>query len=116
MDAHLPGADPAPLYRQFSTVVGSLVDTGARIALLAGEAAVEPAVRQLLRIGVESDRRVRHADCAGQLPQVAIRHFGFAALRALQETGTTVILDVRRASEFAPATCRGRSTFLTRGC
>ncbi len=100
MDAHVPGAIFAPLDRQFSTVVGSLVDTGARLALLAGEAAVEPAVRQLVRIGV--DRIVGHAtpDCAGQLPQAAIRHFGFAALRALQEAGTTVILDVRRASEF----------------
>src|SRR5690606_14958184 len=51
---HLPGALYAPMNRSFNTVVGSLVvDETAPLVLIADEARVEEAVRDLVRIGYD---------------------------------------------------------------
>ncbi len=55
MASHLPGALYSPLTKQFNTVVGSFVtDPAAPLVLIAPEARIEEAVRDLVRIGYDN--------------------------------------------------------------
>jgi hydroxyacylglutathione hydrolase len=110
MQRHSPGALYAPMNKSFNTVVGSLVeDETTPIVLIAEEARVEEAVRDLVRIGY--DRVEAYAT-----PETLEAYFAEGGTSAsIEEISTTeladraatlpgaVVLDVRFASEYASA-------------
>jgi hydroxyacylglutathione hydrolase len=106
MASHIAGSLYAPLDRTFSTVVGSFVPIDATVVLLVDSGALDGAVRQLVRIGI--DRVAGHAplEIAAAIGRRAIRRITFGDLPAFVAGGGTVV-DVRRASEHRPAHVAG---------
>ena len=99
MSGHLPGSIYAPLNKSFPTIAGSYVEAGMPLYLLIEAERVAPAVRQLVRIGLD--------DVAGYAPHEALEQAGVEL--AVTETvdfeqgrqrAEAVTLDVRRLAEF----------------
>jgi hydroxyacylglutathione hydrolase len=107
MARHVPGALYAGLNKSFNTVVGSLVEDETRpIVLVIEEAAVEEAVRDLVRVGydaltgfVTTDTLTRYFDRGGESGSIQQATFADVAEREGQD-GVAVV-DVRFAAEFA---------------
>jgi hydroxyacylglutathione hydrolase len=107
MTKHLPGSLYAPLNKSFNTVVGSLVvDEAAPLVLVVEDAAVEGAVRDLVRIGY--DRVVAFATPATLEAYfedggdaASIEELGFEDVARLRDDAGVAVLDVRYASEYA---------------
>lgn len=109
MARHLRGALFTPLDRQFSTSVGSYVTTDDTVVLMADEAQVETAVRQLVRIGIDriagyvtpdllDGLPMADGPAAGALTLVSTPITDAAALHGASHAGA-LIVDVRSASE-----------------
>jgi len=102
---HVPGALSLPLGRSFNTDAGSLVQDVDDIVLVCRSEDVEPAVRELIRIGL--DRIMGWYDASDldayedathslvEVPEVSVED----ASRLLDQNDVQV-LDVRRATEF----------------
>ena len=106
MRAHLPGSLFAPLGKTFPTVAGCYVEPEQDVYLIAAEAEVEEAVRDLVRVGLDRvvgfappEVLAEHAASGGELRRTEV--MGFAALQRLPALPDTVVLDVRTAAEFA---------------
>lgn len=109
---HVRGSIYAPLNKSFPTIAGCYVDPACDIFLVCGESEVEEAVRDLVRIGL--DRVVGWApaaelaafrDAGGDTAAIEVVDFDEVELR---RTGPgTLVLDVRRATEFAEARVEG---------
>jgi hydroxyacylglutathione hydrolase len=104
MTGHLPGALYAPLNKSFPTVAGSYVEPGMPIYLIVEKDDLDAAVRNLIRIGLDDVRGYAppatfqvHAAQGGTV--AAIEEIDFAEI-GLRHRDDTVVLDVRRQSEF----------------
>ncbi|OZC01649.1 MBL fold metallo-hydrolase [Rubricoccus marinus] len=103
MAAHLPGALYSPLGKSFNTVVGSFVtDPATPLVLVAPEARIEEAVRDLVRIGYDNvqgyatyETLQAALDASGgeTIPEVTFEDVVSRAPEA-------AVLDVRRLAEF----------------
>ncbi len=106
---HLPGALHLPLNNTFNTDAGSLIAEGDPIVLVTEPGRVDEAVRDLIRVGLDTitgwfDARALGA-AAGTLvstPEVSVRDAA-----ALINTQRPFILDVRRAAEFSEGHIEG---------
>ena len=107
MASHIAGSLFAPLDRTFATVIGSFVETGVTVVLLADESDAEDAVRQLVRIGVDRIAGRAPAALAASLGRASIPRMSFADLREYATGDSGTVLDVRRASEHRAAHVRG---------
>jgi hydroxyacylglutathione hydrolase len=107
MARHVPRALYAPMNKSFNTVVGSLVeDETTPILLIIEEAAVDEAVRDLVRIGydeivafVTPETLTRYFDRGGAA--ASIDEITFAELAQRKDREHEVVVDVRFAAEFA---------------
>ena len=105
MGGHIPGALLSTLNKDFNTVVGSYVEEDNEIYLVIQENRVEEAVRDLVRIGLDnvsgyitpSDLEAYH-DWGEQLERIDTINFKETAL--ILEADNSLVLDVRKASEF----------------
>lgn len=100
---HIKGSILAPLDGMFINVVGAYVQPRQEIVLVAPEHAIEPAVRLLVRIGL--DRVVGFAD-ASTLERdrdglVEADEVTAAGLATILGERSTFVLDVRSGAEFA---------------
>jgi Zn-dependent hydrolases, including glyoxylases len=106
MARHLPGSLYAPMNDTFNTVVGSLVaDETTPLVLIVKEEDVEEAVRDLVRIGVDTVAGVaepetlrRYLEDGGE--SETIDEITFEEVEALGEEADTAVLDVRYRSEY----------------
>ena len=107
MARHVPGALYAPMNKSFNMVVGSLVeDETTPILLIIEEAAVEEAVRDLIRIGYDNlvafvtpETLTRYFDGGGK--SETIDQATFADVVELKDREDVAVVDVRFAAEFA---------------
>jgi hydroxyacylglutathione hydrolase len=107
MARHIPGAIYAGMNKSFNMVVGSLVEDETQpILLIIEEAAVEEAVRDLVRIGYDNivafvtpETLTRYFDRGGA--SETIREATFADVAEWQDRDDVAIVDVRFAAEFA---------------
>ncbi len=107
MARHVPRSLHAPLNKSFNTAVGSLVeDEASPIVLIIEEAAVEEAVRDLVRIGYDNitafvtpETLTRYFDRGG--PSEAIQRITFPELVEWKDRDDTAVVDVRFAAEYA---------------
>jgi hydroxyacylglutathione hydrolase len=111
---HLPGSLYAPFNRTFTTTAGSMIDLASPIVLLIQEAAVDDAVRDLVRIG--GDRIVGWAPPAvlnelqrGGTTLARIESIDFGELERRRTAGRIDVLDVRSAAEHAARHIPGAS-------
>jgi hydroxyacylglutathione hydrolase len=100
---HLRGSLYAPEGRSFSSAAGSCLDPDRDVVLVAAPASVDEIVRALIRIGF--DRIVGYVpaealDAADGLATLDTMSFE-EAVRASQADASSVVLDVRGATEFA---------------
>lgn len=103
---HLPGALFAPVDGGFSTLVASYWPEGAGVYLVIEPERAEEAVRELIRVGVDSIKGVipptalaAYAAAGGAMAKSA--EMTPAAAARLVGDGKTFVLDVRKATEFA---------------
>ncbi len=103
---HVPGSIYAPLNKSFPTITGCYVDPHLDIVLICNEGAVDEAVRDLVRIGI--DRVVGWAPpealfemerAGGELAHIEQIDFGEVHRRRSQ--AHVQVLDVRQPAEFA---------------
>jgi hydroxyacylglutathione hydrolase len=107
MARHIPRSLFAPLNKSFNTAVGSLVqDETTPILLIIEEAAVEEAVRDLIRIGYDNipafvtpATLARYFDRGGASER--IEHITVPEVEERRAQEDAVVLDVRFAAEFA---------------
>jgi hydroxyacylglutathione hydrolase len=107
MARHVPGSLHAPMNKSFNTAVGSLVeDETTPLLLIIEAAAVEEAVRDLVRIGYDNivafvtpETLTRYFDRGGASATIAEGTFADVAARKDQDD--VVVVDVRFAAEFA---------------
>jgi len=105
MGGHIPGSLLITLNRQFNTDAGSVIDEDEAIYLVVEEHKVEEAVRDLIRIGLDrvegyitpADLEAYH-DRGEQLER--IESINFEETQEILDSNNSVLLDVRRASEF----------------
>lgn len=105
MGGHIPGSLLSTLNKQFNTVAGSFVEEEETIYLIVEEHGLEEAVRDLIRIGLDriegfitpADLEAYH-DRGEQLGR--IESIDFRKTEKLLESNNSVVLDVRKASEF----------------
>lgn len=109
---HIRGSIYAPLNKSFPTIAGCYVDPASDIVLVCGESEVDEAVRDLVRIGL--DRVVGWAAATelealraagGETAGIEVVDFDEVELR--RAGPDTLVLDVRRATEFAEARVEG---------
>ncbi|GJQ28586.1 MAG: MBL fold metallo-hydrolase [Phycisphaerae bacterium] len=102
---HVPGALTLPLTNAFPTDAGSMIAEGEPIVLLVDRGRLDEAIRALIRVGLDSitgwfDAAAFDQFAAGRTlattPEISVRE----AL-TLIETVRPVLLDARRATEFA---------------
>ena len=109
MARHLPGSMYAAFNKSFNTAAGSIIEEDMPIYLIIEEEHVEEAVRDLIRVGLDNivgyatpSTLEAYADHGGEM--ASIREI---PIEQMQQTLTTiddaVVLDVRGASEHAPA-------------
>jgi hydroxyacylglutathione hydrolase len=107
MARHVPGSLHAPMNKSFNTAVGSLVeDETTPLLLIIEAAAVEEAVRDLVRIGYDNivafvtpETLTRYFDRGGSSATIA--EATFAEVAARKDQDDVVVVDVRFAAEFA---------------
>jgi hydroxyacylglutathione hydrolase len=107
MARHVPGSLHAPMNKSFNTAVGSLVeDETTPILLIIEAAAVEEAVRDLVRIGYDNilafvtpETLTRYFDRGGS--SATIPEATFADLADRKDHDDVEVIDVRFAAEFA---------------
>ena len=102
---HIPGAMHVPTNNQFSTVAGSYVEPAEEIILIAQPSQIEPAVRDLVRVGLDqviayaTPATLETASSSGlklaQSREIDARTF----IGEARKPGAR-ILDVRRATEY----------------
>ncbi len=96
---HRPGSINAPLDRQFITTVGSYIEPGRPIVLVAAGQDIVPAVRGLVRVGLDSVVGVVDPEeltgATSSIEEISVAE----ASRRL-ESGKARLLDVRRRGEF----------------
>ncbi|MDX2116214.1 MAG: rhodanese-like domain-containing protein [Planctomycetota bacterium] len=103
---HIPGALHLPLNNSFNTDAGSLISENEPIVLIIEPARVEEAVRDLIRVGLDSfagcfePAQLPAYTAAGGRLVTAAEHSPDQA-RALIDDRKPFLLDVRRATEFA---------------
>jgi len=100
--AHWEGALFAPLTRAFPTVVASYVPEGAPIVLIISEDALPEAIRQLIRVGVDSVVgfvRPEEVEQSG-IPVVQIPNVTFDELAVLWRRERIALVDVRNRDEY----------------
>lgn len=99
---HIPGALSFPLTRSFNTDAGSMVRDTDDIYLIIDESALEEAIRDLIRIGLDHIKgwcpanEVRHVS-----PLETIDEIDVGRARELVAQHEVKVLDVRRKTEFA---------------
>jgi hydroxyacylglutathione hydrolase len=105
MAHHLPGSLFAPLDRTFPTIAGSYVEENMPIYLIVNENQVEEAVRDLVRIGLDSvagyatpETLIHYQENGGKLATTEV--VTFADVRNLTRRADVALLDVRNVSEF----------------
>ncbi|MFQ5570435.1 MAG: rhodanese-like domain-containing protein, partial [Rhodothermales bacterium] len=105
MAGHVPGALYAPMNRTFNTVVGSYVEEETPIYLIIEEDQVEEAVRDLVRIGLDTvvgyatpEVLARYRDEGGALG--SIPEIRFENVEALRHREDVTALDVRGIAEY----------------
>jgi hydroxyacylglutathione hydrolase len=106
MARHIPGALYAPLNKSFNTAVGSLVeDERTPLVLVVEAAAVEEAVRDLVRIGFDTipsfvtpETLARYFDRGGE--SASIERVGMREVAERKDREDVAVLDVRFAAEF----------------
>lgn len=105
MARHLTGSLLAPFDRSFSTLVGSYVRPSESLVLVIDAAQVEEAVRDLVRIGFD---KVAGFVTPAVLDEERLAHrmqatpvIDMATLRRTHDRSGTLVLDVRRATEYA---------------
>jgi hydroxyacylglutathione hydrolase len=105
-EGHLAGALHAPMENTFPTVAGSYVDTGTPIYLIVEESQVKEAVTDLIRIGLDNvvgyatpETLAQYAKKGGALQTT--RYFNINELKNKSLEDNVLLLDVRRADEFA---------------
>ena len=106
MAGHVAGAFFAPLDKSFPTVVGSFLDPALPILLLADEATVPAAVRQLIRIGYDRVAGWMPRPAAAELAMAGIAPATIESVDVLEfgrrtAADTGAVLDVRSAAEHA---------------
>jgi hydroxyacylglutathione hydrolase len=107
MARHVPGSLYAPMNKSFNMAVGSLVEDETQpILLIIEEAAVEEAVRDLVRIGYDNivafvtpETLTRYFDRGGA--SETIEQATFAQVAEWQDRDDMAVVDVRFAAEFA---------------
>ena len=103
-DRHVASSLWIPIHQSFTTNAGALIDPGDDVYLIADEAAIDQAVRDLVRVGID---RVRGWCPPDDLDQglndsdASIDEVSPAEARTLTEADGAYLLDVRRASEVA---------------
>lgn len=102
---HVPGSLHLPLNNTFSTDAGSLIDEHEEIVLIAEPGRVEEAVRDLIRVGLDTfvgwfdaNQIEAYAAAGGRLLTTDEKNVEEA--RMLLESEQPFVLDVRRAAEF----------------
>lgn len=103
---HVPGALSLPLNSSFTTDAGSMIDEHETIYLIVEPARLDEAVRDLIRVGLDSfggwfDAGAvdRYAAAGGKLAATA--EVSVSEARVMLETVKPVVLDARRRVEFA---------------
>jgi hydroxyacylglutathione hydrolase len=102
---HLPGSLLMPLDGMLPAIAGSYIGEGQEIVLVAGEAAVEQLVRELVRVGqdhvtgyISPEVLEEYADAGGSLETT--EEISVEEARERLSAGA-FMLDVRRSAEFA---------------
>lgn len=105
-EGHLPGSLLSPLNKQFNTVAGSYIPEEDTIYLVVEKERLEEAVIDLIQVGLDNiagfvtpDGLDKYAGQGGELDQFEVA--GFEAVKSHKNDDGYVILDVRKASEFA---------------
>ena len=108
-EGHLPGSLWAKLGSAFHPVAGSYVDPSQEVYLVVdGASAVEPIVRELVRIGIDKVRGFVTGETMRTIDGlVKTKELSSAELRKGIESGELFVLDVRRAAENAEASIPG---------
>lgn len=109
-DGHLAGALFAPLDANFPTIGGSYLDPQRDVLLVAPDAKGErigEAVRELVRVGIDRVVAWTPPELLANLPLTTIREYDVARARAAIDAGDVVVLDVRKATEFAEGHIEG---------
>ena len=102
---HLPGSLSIPAGRHFPTDAGSLVGPDERIYLIVGEAELEEAVRDLVRIGLDNivawcaPEEIEGLARTGAAMETT-EEIGLERARQLVGEGAVGVVDVRRANEY----------------
>jgi hydroxyacylglutathione hydrolase len=105
MQRHIPGALYAPFDKTFPTVTGSYIKLDTPIYLIIDEEQVEEAVRDLVRIGLDTVAgyatfETLEAYVAQGGEMTSTREIDIADLDAFRGQNGIQVLDVRRKSEF----------------
>lgn len=102
---HVPGALHLPLNNSFNTDAGSLIGEDEPIVLIVEPGRVEEAVRDLIRVGLDSivgwfdaGQMAAYQAAGGRLATTA--EVTAEQARVMLETARPFVLDVRRAAEF----------------
>jgi hydroxyacylglutathione hydrolase len=109
MASHLPGSLYAPFNKSFNTTAGSIVEENVPIYLIIEEEYVEEAVRDLIRIGLDTiegfaSPHVLESYASSGAEMATIREIGFEQVDELIEThNDVVVLDVRNQAEYQAA-------------
>ncbi len=105
--AHLAGSLSIPLDASFPTLAGSYVDpdAGSPVYLVIEESKLDDAVRDLIRVGVDSivgyiTPSILAEAFARSAKKASIPETDVSAIKAAQNTDSAMFLDVRRADEF----------------
>ncbi len=99
-ERHLPGTLSVPLGKTFSTWAGSVLDYGHPFYLIADEARVDEAVRDLAAIGLDAPAGYATPDAVGGASESLARVDGDEA-EAQRARGGVEVVDVRNGSEWA---------------
>lgn len=116
MNGHIKGSQLDPLDKSFNTVAGSFLHEDNKLYLVVDEYNVEEAVRDLVRIGLDHiEGFITPADLAAyhdrgtQLER--IDSIDYKQTRELNELDNTVVLDVRKATEYDEKHIEGALNF-----
>lgn len=100
-EGHLPGAISAPLDKSFNTIAASYIDPDDPIILIIDPARTDEAVRDLVRLGLDRIEGVLAPEDLAGARFVQTKEISVEQLKDRLAAGDAVMLDVRRATEFA---------------